>query len=90
MDWADIEDWTRAKQTWNVGDTIEVEVTHQRPFGVFVALPGSPVMGLIRITDLLEKPGDPMPEVGTRLRARIIDFTDHNRQVILTLRPSIT
>ncbi len=87
-DWQSGEtQWNEAKQLFLVGSIVQVVVTKQEVFGVFVSLPNES-LGLIRLPELIRRDQtiEDYPAVGTVLNARVLGFDEHNRQVILTTK----
>jgi ribosomal protein S1 len=72
--------WEEAKRRHDVGDVVAGVVVSYEPYGMFVDL-GEPVPGFV---DPIEIPDD-APDVGETLRFRILQFSDWNRQIRLSL-----
>ncbi len=83
--------WAALKETVRPGDIINVVVTEQAPFGVFVQLPNTTVRGVIEIISLSdERPEDVVPPpVGTSIRAVVLGVTEAERELRLSAKPSV-
>lgn len=87
-------EWESAKVKFPVGSTVEGEVIHVEPYGVFVALPGCGVRAVLLVTEFED--GDrrfdlsEYPSVGSRVRAVVVDQVNHNQQLRLSTRRSRT
>jgi ribosomal protein S1 len=85
------EEWAHLKSDVHIGDILHGKVLAHWPFGIFVDI-GRPFVGLIEIVNLRERgqritPTE-FPPLGAGIRAVVVDFTDHNHQVRLSMRPS--
>ena len=55
-----LEEWEAAKRLFPIGAVVVGRVVTRMAFGVFLELPSTPVLGLIRLTDL-DPAGTPTP-----------------------------
>lgn len=80
--------WLQVTEKYNVGDTIEVEITNVRDFGAFARLEEG-VEGLIHVSEIssghVEKPAD-VVQPGQRLVAQIISIDPERRRIGLSLK----
>jgi ribosomal protein S1 len=84
------EEWAKLKTELHVGQVIEGKVLAHWPFGIFVDL-NKPFVGLVEIVNFRER-GERMtpneyPELGAPIKAVILQFSDSNFQVKLSVRP---
>ncbi|MFH1742964.1 MAG: 30S ribosomal protein S1, partial [bacterium] len=75
--------WDLARESYKVGDVLEVTVVKLTEFGAFVEL-ASGVEGLAHASTLLK--GDDAPRVGDRVSMKITKFDRHNRKISLSMR----
>lgn len=89
---ATAEEWRSAKLNFPVGSTVEGELIHVEPYGVFVAIPGCGVHAVLLVTEFED--GDKRfdlpeyPPVGSRVQAVVVDHVEHNQQLRLSTRRS--
>lgn len=86
-------EWISVKSKYQFGQIIQGKVIMHMPFGVFVDIGEEEVLGFIRVVNLTDKEAqDPYtsdyPEIGKEVNAVIVDFTDHNQQICLSLKAS--
>jgi ribosomal protein S1 len=84
--------WSSLQDEIRCGSRVRGRVLAHQPFGYFVALPKGN-LGLVEIVSIKE-PGEPVsmfdyPPLGADVDAVVLDFTEHNRQVRLSARPSV-
>ncbi len=83
--------WTIAKNTLNVGDTVEVKIVRIMPFGAFAQIIPN-VDGLIHISQIanrrIEKPEDVL-SIGDTVEAMITDIDWENKKISLSMRALI-
>ena len=81
-------EWDDAKRTLLVGSIVDCLVITHRPFGVFVHITGSSIVGLIeRICMNHGTPAAPIdyPQIGSHVRAVVLGFRDWSHQAELAL-----
>ena len=86
------EEWADAVRRYRPGCVVDRTVISHHRFGFFVDL-GEPIIGLVEIPMLLDDAHQPVspddyPPVASQVRAVVLDATDHNRQIRLSMRPS--
>lgn len=92
------DEWQYTLKNYSKGEYIEGKVLEHRTFGIFVKLERmNTVRGLIRIVDFADfadfENGSfdlpvKYPSVGEIIKGVILGFTDHNKQVIISLKKS--
>jgi|SRR6516225_5700129 ribosomal protein S1 len=83
--------WDELKSTHPVGSKIRGTVLRHTPFGIFVAIPGSPFDGLVQITDFKDSgrmTPDEYPPVGSPIEAIVLGFKENGKQIWLGMKPS--
>ena len=80
------DEWESQKRKTPIGDTVVGIVVHQARFGVFVDLDsGTP--GLVELPELVGgkalRPED-YPQVGEKIEAKVLGYSDRNQQVVLS------
>ena len=84
-------EWELAKEKWKIGQVAKATVVHCAPHGVFVDL-GAGAVGFITVPDLTDVPPateDDFPEVGDEIEAVVLGYREGNRQIALSMRPSL-
>ena len=83
-------EWAAVRTKVGVGESVRGRVIARRPFGVFVDIGvGFPaLLEVIQFEDSRERrySFEDYPAVGDTITARVVGFTDHNREVHLTQR----
>jgi ribosomal protein S1 len=86
-------DWNLIKTEYPLGDILEGCVVAHWPFGIFLDIGSSEVLGIIQITDFLDEGRMKMemyPEIGTAVSCRVIGYTEAPpNQIWLSVKPSI-
>jgi ribosomal protein S1 len=84
--------WEEAKKRFPVGARVRGIVTQHQPFGIFVDLNDPVALGLVQITELLDKERvtpEQFPPIGASIEAVVLGHTDDRRkQVWLGMKPS--
>jgi len=83
--------WDDAKLRFPVGAVVTGTVTMHQPYGVFVDLGDPDCYGLVERPEFLDAgrmTEDQYPPVGSTVRAVVLNHTDHDHRVWLTVRPS--
>ncbi|HOE11286.1 MAG TPA: 30S ribosomal protein S1 [bacterium] len=75
--------WDVARESYRVGDVVDVTVVKLTEFGAFVEL-ASGVEGLAHASTLLK--GDEAPKVGDRVKMKITKFDRHNKKISLSMK----
>ena len=80
--------WTDIKRSLPVGKEVTGRVARTMPFGLVIDLDGHPgVLAVVDAASFLSggavAPQSDWPGVGSALGARVIDHSEHNRQVKL-------
>ena len=86
--------WELTKARFPIGSTVEGEVIHVEPYGVFVTIPECPVQAVLLVTELEdgERSFDlsEYPAIGSRVQAVVVDLVEHNHQLRRSTRRSRT
>ncbi|MET9310852.1 S1 RNA-binding domain-containing protein [Kribbella sp. NPDC003505] len=77
------EEWADAVRRYRAGCIVDGTVISHHRFGFFIDL-GEQIIGLVEIP----MSPDDYPPVASQVRAVVLDATDHNRQIRLSMRPS--
>lgn len=89
----DIIIWEQVKSQYTLGQFVQGKVEFHTPFGVFLKIDESPVKGLIKIPDFLDKgemSESMYPEIGTTVGVVVVGYNDSNcREIYLSTKPSI-
>src|SRR5262245_4892694 len=84
--------WEEVKRRFPVGRRVHGVVTAHHPFGIFVDLRDPVALGLVQVTDFLDKgrmTADQYPRIGASIEAVVLGHTDaHREQIWLGLKPS--
>jgi len=75
--------WDVARESYRVGDVVDVTVVKLTEFGAFVEL-SSGVEGLAHASTLLK--GEEAPQIGDRVKMKITKFDRHNKKISLSMR----
>ena len=85
---AKAEEWAAVRSGLDVGESVRGRVIARRPFGVFVDIGvGFPaLLEVIQFGGMRERRYNfkDYPAIGDPITARVVTFTDHNREVHLT------
>lgn len=83
--------WKEVTEKYSYGDLLEGVVVHHAPFGVFLNIGEEEILGFVRIVNFLDvgrMTPDKYPVIGEKVNGIIVEFTEHNKQVCLSLKPS--
>lgn len=84
--------WDTVKKTLAIGSRLSVTVKRHEQFGVFVAIPGVPFDGLVKIHEFTDGPrmtAANYPPVGAVLDAVVLGFHDRDQEIWLSMKPSL-
>jgi ribosomal protein S1 len=86
------QDWETIQSKYPIGQLIQGTVVQHMPFGVFIDIGESGVLGLVRIVDFLDEgrmTPDRYPEVGKRVAAIVYEYGRvEDPQIHLNAKPS--
>jgi ribosomal protein S1 len=84
--------WEEAKNRFPVGTRVRGILAQHMPFGIFVDLGDSEIIGLVQIVDFLDEgrmTPERYPPIGASIEAVVLGHTDDRRkQVWLSMKPS--
>ncbi len=87
------EKWLLVKEKYKMGDKITGIIMEHYSFGITVDIDELPVLGFIRIPNIIDKCeiGDyerHMPKIGEKILGVVVEITEHNKQINISLRAS--
>jgi len=83
--------WHNIKLKYKIGDFVEGKVIRHEPFGIFLDLGEDSILGFVRIVNFIDKgqmTPNKYPPIGKKITAKIVELTDHNFQINLSIKPS--
>ena len=87
----EIIDWEKIKGQYPIGTLIQGTVEHHASFGIFLTLDHPTVKGLVEIVEFLDEgimSANNYPAIGEEVTGIVLDYTEGNHQIRLSLKPS--